>query len=159
MGLDHWLTRGTLDNEREVLVTWRKENWLHNWFLTHCAPRRDPDDQSPIPVRKADVEELRNTIKRVLKYAKKFMGDKLKELDYRTEEDTEGHRELRKKTEDELKLEKYCDAHLPAQCGCFFGSTEYDHWYFEALEQELMQLNGVLEYWDDTKQYWYECWW
>ena len=159
MGLDHWLTRGALDSEREELVTWRKENWLHNWFLTHCAPDRDWCDQSPIPVRKADVEELRDTIKDVLEYAKNLMGDKLEELDYRTEKDAEGHREIRKKTEDELKLEKYCDEHLPTRSGCFFGSTEYDHWYFEALEWELEQLDEVLDNWDDTKQYWYECWW
>lgn len=33
---------------------------------------------------------------------------------------------------------------LPAQSGFFFGSTDYDEWYFRDVENTLKWLNGML---------------
>ena len=43
-------------------------------------------------------------------------------------------------SEDHSKADKL----LPAQKGFFFGSTEYDEWYFQDVENTLRWLNGFL---------------
>jgi len=48
---------------------------------------------------------------------------------------------------------------LPTSSGFFFGSTDYDEWYFSDLERELTAFQGIVDNWDDTKVYYYWCWW
>ena len=40
---------------------------------------------------------------------------------------------------------------LPTTSGFFFGSTEYDEWYKEDLENTIEQLNPIIERSKDTK--------
>ena len=67
MGLDHWLTRGSLNEDRETFLTWRKENWLHNWFITHCASESYEEvSEKPIAVSKRNIVDLCNDIQSIL---------------------------------------------------------------------------------------------
>ena len=82
--------------------------------------------------------------------------------DYERERSKEGSKELGIEELEQDKIDQlsdFCQSKLPTCSGFFFGSIEYDHWYFEALVDELKDLNGVLENWDDDKEYWYEVWW
>lgn len=47
---------------------------------------------------------------------------------------------------------------LPTQDGFFFGSTEYDEWYFKDLEDTVRQLENVLQL-DDTWDFVYQSSW
>lgn len=50
--------------------------------------------------------------------------------------------------EDHSKAEEL----LPTQCGFFFGSTEYDEWYFEDVKDTIKILEKVLEETDFDRQ-------
>lgn len=163
MGLDHWLTRGRLnDKDRETVLTWRKENWLHNWFITHCAPEGyDEESQKPIGVTKENIIDLCGDIQSILDKVKE-LGVDVSEIKNEYEREASAGKGLGL---DELEQDKvdqlihFCENKMPTRSGFFFGSVEYDHWYFESLKDELKDLNEVLENWIDEKEYWYEVWW
>lgn len=48
---------------------------------------------------------------------------------------------------------------LPTQAGFFFGSTDFDEWYFSDVEAELKEFTAVLEHWDPSSVYAYWAWW
>lgn len=48
---------------------------------------------------------------------------------------------------------------LPTQDGFFFGSTEYDEYYFGDIERELEAFERILKEWDESKSYAYWEWW
>lgn len=48
---------------------------------------------------------------------------------------------------------------LPTQDGFFFGSTDYDEWYFSDVKEELKFFTEILEEWDDEQAYAYWAWW
>lgn len=52
------------------------------------------------------------------------------------------------------------DELLPTKSGFFFGSTEYDDWYFEDLKSTVKQVEKVLKEtdWDNEDIYYYEWW-
>ena len=49
---------------------------------------------------------------------------------------------------------------LPTTSGFFFGSTDYDDWYFESVEDVLTQFKKILNEtnWKSEKIY-LHCWW
>lgn len=49
--------------------------------------------------------------------------------------------------------QEFAEDTLPTRGGFFFGSTEYDEWYLEGLEQIIDQLSSVLANWDDDSIY------
>ena len=48
---------------------------------------------------------------------------------------------------------------LPTSSGFFFGSTDYDEWYFDDLKITLKNLKDVLDKYDDEDIYHYSAWW
>jgi hypothetical protein len=48
---------------------------------------------------------------------------------------------------------------LPTQAGFFFGSTDYDEWYFNDIETELEAFKEILDGWDEDAVYTYWAWW
>lgn len=48
---------------------------------------------------------------------------------------------------------------LPTQEGFFFGTTDYDEWYFEDIKAELKAFTEILDSWDDNEVYAYWAWW
>lgn len=60
--------------------------------------------------------------------------------------------------EDNSKAEEL----LPSQSGFFFGSTEYDEWYFKDLENTVELVGGILEEMKENDAYYdfyYESSW
>lgn len=63
------------------------------------------------------------------------------------------------------RLQRVADDHsqagvlLPTEQGFFYGSTDYDEFYFEDIEAELKEFRELLDGWDDTKCYAYWAWW
>ena len=49
---------------------------------------------------------------------------------------------------------------LPTQSGFFFGSTEYDEYYYDDLRDTVEQLGRILRdtVWADEEIYYYEWW-
>jgi len=48
---------------------------------------------------------------------------------------------------------------LPTASGFFYGSTEYDEWYFEDIERSIRDIKGVLDVHEDGMKYLYHPWW
>lgn len=48
---------------------------------------------------------------------------------------------------------------LPTQSGFFFGSTDYDEYYWNDLENTKTQLKDVLDNWSKTADYYYQSSW
>ncbi len=51
------------------------------------------------------------------------------------------------------------DKILPTTSGFFFGSTEYDEYYFDNIKQTIKDIEGVIEEHDDGREYVYHPWW
>ena len=50
-----------------TVMSWRKANAIHNWFITNCG--NGEDDCQPIPVSIDHLTKLRNLCKRVLDHS------------------------------------------------------------------------------------------
>jgi hypothetical protein len=55
--------------------------------------------------------------------------------------------------------QKRCAELLPTQSGFFFGSTDYDEWYFNDVKEVLSWVDGVLDNLDDREVVLMYCWW
>lgn len=52
-----------------------------------------------------------------------------------------------------------CEELLPTQSGFFFGSTEYDHWYWNDVEETKNVLNQLKEFdWENEKLVYHSSW-
>jgi hypothetical protein len=60
--------------------------------------------------------------------------------------------------EDKIKRRKRAKELLPTQIGCFFGSTDYDDYYFKNLENTIEQLKDV-DINDVHADYYYQSGW
>ena len=54
---------------------------------------------------------------------------------------------------------KRCAEILPTTSGFFFGSTDYDEWYFEDVKEVLNWVTGVLKNLEDDEVVLMYCWW
>ncbi len=52
-----------------------------------------------------------------------------------------------------LKKHKLAEELLPTQCGFFFGSTEYDDWYFKDVKDCLKQMKHLLKELKEDERY------
>jgi hypothetical protein len=48
---------------------------------------------------------------------------------------------------------------LPVSSGCFFGSEEYDEYYFRQIDNTIQALESILENWDEEADYYYQSSW
>ena len=48
---------------------------------------------------------------------------------------------------------------LPTQGGFFFGSTEYDQWYYEDVERVYETFKEILDDLSDDEDLFMRCWW
>ena len=48
---------------------------------------------------------------------------------------------------------------LPVSSGCFFGSEEYDEYYFHQINNTIQALEDILENWDGDADYYYQSSW
>jgi len=58
----------------------------------------------------------------------------------------EGLKQLLELVEKVLAEPDKASDYLPTEGGFFFGSTDYDSWYFEDLQQTQKELTGLLDY-------------
>ena len=59
-----------------------------------------------------------------------------------------------------LKEHSLAASLLPTTSGFFFGSTDYNEWYFKELESTIEKLEEALTLvdWDNEEVYYYEWW-
>jgi len=111
------------------IMYWRKANAIHRYF---CKDWDGEDNCVPIPVSIESILKLKNICDNI--------------LTMRTEENFDG-------------LEDYCKTELPSTVGFFFGSYEYDDWYFNDVQRTYDFLNELTndEDWKNH-EYFYYAW-
>lgn len=138
----------------EEVATWRKANAIHNWFANELYAG-DDDAMNGVDcwVSREQLQTLLNTVTEVLE-ASKLVKGKVKN----------GQRSTGNGWEDIVEDGEYIEDPtvaidlLPTQSGFFFGSTEYDQWYYNDLVYTKDMLEGVLAELGDGDFY-YEADW
>jgi hypothetical protein len=111
----------------EQVGYWRKFNSLHQWFVDNCQDGKD--DCGEYYVDKTKLEELLVDLKRI------------KEV-YDSGDDT---------------VTDLCRELLPTTSGFFFGSIDYDHWYFKSVNETIVTLEEVMS--EGEGDYYYQSSW
>jgi len=122
----------------ESVGYWRKANAIHKWFVENCV--RDTDWQgSGVEVSRTDLEVLLGLCERVL------AGSELVEGMIKNGSRTSG-----KGWEDIMEKGKYIKDPsiaielLPTTSGFFFGSTDYNEYYYQDIEETAKMIKGLL---------------
>ena len=168
MGLDQGLyikKAGKGNNKMVDVAYFRKCNQLHGWIVRNIMDRFDNiEDLSEwngkyVEITKEDFNKLRSDVKEVIKKSKLRPGIirngfRVKEV-YGSPVRVYNH-EFGKK----IMFKKTAKRLLPTYEGPFFGSYDYDEFYYEQLldiDKELDKLND--EYDLDRYKLYYWAWW
>jgi len=113
---------------------WRKANQIHNWFVENVQSGND--NHGEYYVGREQLEELRDTCKRILdaRICPEFSV-----------------------TADESP-NPVAEEELPTSQGFFFGSDDYDEWYYEDLEETISIIDECLKLPDDWDFYYHASW-
>ncbi|WP_144061189.1 hypothetical protein [Hyphomicrobium denitrificans] len=121
----------------EEVAYWRKANAIHRWFVAHVQD--GVDDGKHYPVSRGDLDELLRTCKEVLAHSTLVPGQVTNGYTYENGAEkpiVENGRVIADATTAKRLL--------PTQAGFFFGSTDYDEYYFDDVADTVRQLEAVL---------------
>lgn len=132
-----------------IVMYWRKANAIHKWFVENVQGGND--DCGTYEVYPEQLFELRDLCKRIvdecpLVDGKMCVGEKF-----------EGGAWV-KEYEDGKVISNWelADELLPTQRGFFFGSTDYDQWYYEDVKWTCEELDRILSMLQTVKDGWAE---
>ena len=173
MGLDMYLSRNMYvsdDQRRSLKITgfksklrldkvrfiieevgyWRKANAIHNWFVNYVQAGND--DCKEYYVSEEDLQKLLKTVNKVLESSELVDGDIVNGY----------HFENGKKTPviekgKYIKDPSVAKELLPTTEGFFFGSTDYNQYYYEDLVSTKKILEEALA--NDEGDYMYQSSW
>lgn len=140
----------------EEVIYWRKANHIHNWFIKNCAEGND--NCEIVDVSNDKLNELYQVCENVLIESKLVKGlvkvgrYSVKGTDFKLKDILQVGKVI--------KDYKYAEENLPTTGGFFFGSTEYDEYYYADVLHTLNKLkalkneNGVF-----PGNYYYEASW
>lgn len=125
----------------EQVMYWRKANAIHRWFVKNI--QNDKDDCGTYPCYVEDLEELLNVCKKALEFKDEMLSllEKIRTYDENALTNDEKERLD--------SILKSLNEIFPTQSGFFFGSTEYDEWYFQDLEYTVKTLEEIIKEWNE----------
>ena len=146
MGLDQYIeievVRKTVNVEKQRTVTERRDETLAyfrkvNFIQKFFENKYEIPDDERIPITKEDLAELADLCERVINKFEEWDGAKeaLDSDDY---------------TEPPKHIQDYANELLPTCDGFFFGSTDYDNWYFNDVKYVLNTVRELLQEVEDT---------
>ena len=161
MGLDMYLSLGNGEDAKAVGY-WRKANAIHAYFVNNI--QNGYDDQASYIVSKEDFESLFEILNDILIKAQsvgiQMISDDCESMKFNDmilQNCSHNWHENHNNYED---LIKYCEENLPTQSGFFFGSTEYDVYYFRSIFYTHDLIKNILNDWENREDdYYYSCWW
>ena len=147
MGLDMYLSKrkkGVKIDKNESYESWksrrigywRKANQIHKWFVDTVQDGND--DCGEYVVTRDNLMQLRDICYRIIAETKLVDTGRTEQL-----WDVDLHKEVEKPVM-VIDDDKLCEELLPTQDGFFFGSCEYDEWYFRDVLDTYTQLTKVL---------------
>lgn len=151
---------------------WRKANQIRQWFVNHIEEFNEDDNCEYYNVTRELLERLiidchcvllsRNGVEVDDKLRKKM--DKVKTLSERgVDGEKDGAKETLEKMERKYGLSGVTvkpEEIMPTSSGFFFGSTEYDDWYYNTLENTIEMCQKVIDEtnWDTEVVVYTESW-
>lgn len=175
MGLDHGLRYGTpapsedsvnWDDEISTkahfveyhewregaeIITWRKENHIHAWFVKNVQD--DVDQCEDAVVSKEKLAEFVRLCEEVITGCELVDGNV-----YVGRVGTAAGWEEMYEPGKVLSLttQERAERLMPTKSGFFFGSTQYSQWYLESLQNAVQTVKSVLEKMadDESVVYW-----
>lgn len=139
----------------DQVAYWRKANAIHDWFVNNVQDGED-DCQYHDEVTQADLIKLLNTCNTVLKHSKLVEGKIANGYHYNDSGEKVYNYEEGKFIEDPSVAEEL----LPTTEGFFFGSTDYDEWYYQDIEYTANKIVEILETTDfETQMIYYRSSW
>ena len=129
---------------------WRKANAIHQWFVEHVQDGSD-DCQNDY-VSKEDMEALLDAVNTVLNASELVEGTITNGYSFENGKKTPITKEGKY-----IKDPTVAKALLPTTEGLFFGSTDYDQYYYQDLVNTKNILEEALE--DDEGDYEYQSSW
>lgn len=143
MGLDMYMfakaKKGKKPTEpNEIDVYWRKANHIHCWFVDNVGG--GVDECQEMKVSKRQLQKLLRTVKEVLDSVCLEKGNV--KVGYTYEK---GEKKYFTEPGWVVANPEVCEELLPTQAGFFFGSTEYDQYYVQDLEETYLKLKDLLE--------------
>lgn len=115
----------------EDVMYWRKANAIHNWFVTNIQSGEDNCEEFWVDT--ASLEDLKELCEKTIVY---LNG-------------------LEKNQGGAFIIDERIDDLLPVTEGFFFGSYQYDQWYYDSLMETIEALKNI----DDNCDYYYRSSW
>lgn len=142
-----WDTEKEYPNKRidTMVCDWRKANQIHNWFVGNV--QNGVDDCDANEVSKEQLEELLEICTNVLAHSKLIKGKVINGYTFENGKKVPIYQ--KGKT---ISDPSYAAEHLPSSSGFFFGSTDYDQWYYEDVKYTSEKLKEVLKQTDFDKE-------
>lgn len=136
---------------------WRKANQIRQWFVNHIDEFNESDNGEYYEVTEELLNKLITDCKAVLfSHDKVIIDDKVKDkmdkVRTLSEQGVDGEKDGAKETLERMER-KYGltgvsvrpEDILPTSSGFFFGSTEYDEWYYQDLENTIKMCQEVID--------------
>jgi len=130
----------------EEIAYWRKANAVHRWFVAHVQGHND--DCRPYPVTRGQLAKLVETCRRVLEKSELVPGTVKNGIRYEN-----GVASPILEAGRIIKDATTAKRLMPTQSGFFFGSTDYDEYYHDALRDTVQQIEPVLSEPGDDYEY------
>ena len=125
---------------------WRKANAIHKWFIDNCS---NGEDSREFYVGADDLEKLLKTVNEVLDNSELIDG----KIQNGSTLGKDGEWVAIMEDGKLLKDPALADKLLPTESGFFFGSTDYDEYYYddlvrtkEIIEEALLDDQADFEY-------------
>lgn len=121
----------------EDVIYWRKANAIHQWFVDNVQNGNDDCGTYWVSIEK--LEELRDLCKRVMDASELVDGEIVNGYTFK-----DGEKVPNMETGKYIKDPTVAKELLPTTEGFFFGSTDYDQWYYEDIANTYKELSKTI---------------
>ncbi len=133
----------------EEAMYWRKANAVHQWFVTNVQNGQDNCGHYYVSTEK--LEELASLCERIVK-ATTLIEGKVKNGSNQDGPIIEDGKIM------DYESAKLASELLPTTSGFFFGSTDYNEWYFDDVKETAEKLRALLNEGDGGSYYYHSSW-
>lgn len=137
----------------EEVGYWRKANQIHKWFVTNV--QGDKDDCRDYPVSIDQLKELLATVTTVLDGSQLVKGKIRDGYTF----DESGNKVYNLKNGQVVEDSTLAEELLPTTTGFFFGSEDYDQYYWKDLKDTKKMLEQIVKQHKIEYEYEYRSSW
>lgn len=132
------------------LAYWRKANQIHKWFVDNV--QHGEDNCEDYKLKKSDLKKLYNICNKLLDKIVLEDGQIVNGYSYKKDSKGELVPEYHYEPGKVIKNPEVCKKLLPTQEGFFFGSTDYNQFYYEDIVYTRDTLKEILDKHDFAKE-------